>query len=127
MVYDLYTLLELRQLTHLYLNDLNFADPNSSTFVHQQVLDLVNQNPGVTHLGLNGIQIEDPYSLFNSLSSDLVSLELSNTGLDILPVPVDQYEQLEILDLSYNPSLTFDFSTVTLFSQAETLKQLNLS
>jgi Leucine-rich repeat (LRR) protein len=123
-LYDFVPLLDLRQLTHLFLNDVTLmTTPAGPNQIQQQLTDVVRDNPGIRHLGLNGVVLTDPYALFNELSTDVVSLELSNTSLSSLPVPLDQFTQLEVLDLSHNPIENLP----PLFAQAQTLKQLNLS
>jgi hypothetical protein len=97
--------------------------PANPSQVQQQLTDLLRDNPGIRHLGLNGFALTDPYALFNELSTDIVSLELSNTGLTSLPVPLDQFTRLEILDLSDN---SIDFLG-PLMSLEFRLKKLNLS
>jgi hypothetical protein len=96
------------------------ADPIQ---IQQQLSDVLRDNPGIRHLGLNGFELTDPYALFNELSTDIVSLELSNTGLSHLPVPLDQFTQLEVLDLSDN---SIDFLG-PLTALEFRLKKLNLS
>ena len=108
----------------MVLNDVVFDVPSFALDgIEQELLAVIQNNPNITHLGLNGFNLNDPAQLFNELSLDLVSLELSDTGLEFLPLPLDQYSQLEVLDLSDNPLAFFE----SLFAQAQTLERLDLS
>lgn len=98
----LYPLQGATGLTHLYLNDVDYQ----GAYLGDQeylVNQLLMSNTGLTHVGLNGLAISNFQSLFNSLSPRLVSLELSNTGLSVLPIPLYQFMELRLIDLSYNP------------------------
>jgi Leucine-rich repeat (LRR) protein len=120
---DLGDLFGLTGLERLWLNDIDFSCPISSNQLEQDLNYLLMDNPDLTHVGLNGFNISDPYELFNNLSSALVSLELSGTGLTEVPVPLDQFAQLKRLDLSDN-----DLGLLgPLNGAALTLEKLNLS
>ena len=100
-LFDLWSLYDLTELTHLILNDVTVTDADVFQ-IQQQLTDIVRNNPGITHLSLNGFALNDSPALFDELSPNLVSLELSNTGLQYLPVPLNQYIQLESLTLNSN-------------------------
>ncbi|TQV80167.1 hypothetical protein FKG94_10905 [Exilibacterium tricleocarpae] len=117
-------LLPLRTLRQLRLNDIDWSgapeDPVQQEWVLQQVLA---NNPKLTAVGFNGFQLSDPLTLFSYLSPNLVSLELGNTGLQAIPVPLDQFSRLHTLDLSVNPLTAIG----PLQGLAYTLKRLDLS
>lgn len=121
-LFDIGPIAELQALTHLYLNDVQFIDGDGS-YHQDQLHHLLQSNLQLTHLGLNGFRIYDPYTLFMHLTPNLVSLELSRTGLSYFPIPLDYFSGLEKLDLSHNP--------IRHLAPAQTLehrlKQLNLS
>ena len=122
-LFDLGNIRSLRALTHLFLNDMQFdpfADPNQ---LEQDLVQTLQNNPSLTHVGFNGFAINDSNNLFSNLSPNLVSLELSNTGLNFVPVPLDQYTRLEVLDLSTNPLQSIG----SLFGLRTTLTSLDLS
>ena len=107
---DLFELNNLDSLTHLLLNDIEFSDEFVNQFdVQQNIVDILRNNRRITHLGLNGVLnfsdqfANDSFQLFDAILPRVVSLELSDIGLEFLPFPLDQYTQLEVLDLSDNP------------------------
>lgn len=120
-LYDLYDIHQLRALRHLYLNGIELL--GDSYTVEQDINDILANNPQLTHIGLNGLAFEDFHNLFTKFSPNLVSLELSGTGVQTLPVPIEQFSQLKILDLSHNPLLHLG----PLFDLQSTLEELDLS
>jgi len=129
---------ELEGLTHLLLNDVTFGGgpfEASQNIIQQDLTQLLRNNRRVTHLGLNGVELSDPRVFFDELLGgqllfDTVSLELSNAGVEFLPVfSPNQFRSLELLDLSNNP-INFEASQGSLFEvfqQAQRLEYLNLS
>lgn len=129
----------LNQLTHLNLS-------GNSQLAKQEVVTVVQNNPGLTHLNLSGISLLDlnwlppvgPQNEFN-----ILELDVSNTGLsgDLQPLashinlsilkasdnqlvtafPLDQLAQLNVVDLSNN-NLTDIFALQAL----NQLSELNL-
>jgi Leucine-rich repeat (LRR) protein len=120
-LYDLYEVKNLRRLTHLYLNNVELMAESYS--VELDVNDILANNPRLTHIGLNGLAFTDFQSLFAKFSPNLVSLELSDTGLEAPPVPIEQFTQLKVLDLSHNPL----YHLGSLYALQGTLEELNLS
>ena len=124
-------LFELNNLTHLLLNDVVFTE---FVFDNQtDVLQILNNNPRISHLGLNGIQLSDPNlfleQLFFQSSRQVLfeSLELSDTGIEFLPnFDPAQLIELEVLDLSDNP-LNPEAFTFGIFQLTENLESLDLS
>jgi|GEM_PF-1711884 len=98
---DLPGVYQLSGLTRLYLSG------NTGIRLPELTVVLAN-NPGLTHLGLNDIAINDLYllPLYNSdpqvnTPYDLVELDVGNTGIDNIDRLVE-FPHLEILDVSGN-------------------------
>ena len=111
-----------QDLTHLILNDVTFDGLEEDSDVVSDLFALLETNSGITHLGLNGLELGfRMLGLFELLSLDLVSLELSNTGLEFLP-QVSEFEELEVLILDDNELI--DISP--LFADLPSLNVLSL-
>ena len=65
------------------------------------VLPIIDQNPGLTHLGLNDIAIPFGEPPFLNPEANVVALELANTGINTIGNLI-YYLNLEVLDLGRN-------------------------
>lgn len=100
-LYNLFDLQNLSALTELRLNHVNYQ--MDSFTIESQLQQIIASNPNITSVGISGVQLNDPFSFFMQLSPQIVALELSDTGLQVPPVALDQFPQLQHLDLSDNP------------------------
>jgi len=147
-LWDIFPLMSLNKLRALNLSG------NQSSNIHAPGIDLtainqvLNNNPGITQLGVGGVQIGNldllaTFGPYGDLSTKLLELDISNTGIEVvdpltrapnlrlLKASGNQIEftyalqsltQLEVLDLSHNHLLV-----ITPLQSLYSLRQLNLS
>ena len=99
-IFDFQFLGEHRNLKEIYLNNLL---PNPWGEEIYLPTSIFQNNPGITHLGLNGIDLQARPELgWSFYSLQLESLEISGTGWTDMLFPVDRFHFLRKLDLSNN-------------------------
>lgn len=144
-LYDLMDISSLRALETLYLNniDMGMQDP---VMTDDQLGQILNNNPGLKHIGINDITLMNPMMFFDLVSPNIETLALSNTGLNFIPMPApNMFSALRSLDVSQNPIsdlpllqgldqqlVYLDISNTNLFSLSElldlrALKQLRIN
>jgi len=92
---DMQPLQQFYNLTVLWLSGNSGIDWN-------QLQQIINQNPGLTQLGLGGINLDfQDFPFFSFLADQITALDVSNTGITNLD-GLEQYSNLESLDASNN-------------------------
>ncbi|MDH5765345.1 MAG: leucine-rich repeat domain-containing protein, partial [Gammaproteobacteria bacterium] len=105
------------------LNKLYLSNNNFDTYELQSIWNMINNNPGLTHLGLNGINFlyDGIFTTPQAQPYRLVELDLGNNGPRLLPFEFSQYQTLKKLNLE-NSGL-IDITPL----QTLHLRELNLS
>ena len=93
-----------------------------------QVEQIINRNPGLTRLGLAGVNYPYLYlPLYPSINTNLIELDFSNTGIFDISA-IDQFQNLQILKLADNRIEDISpLSQLVMFPNPVSLRELDLS
>lgn len=124
--WDVFALSDLEHLRELYLSGNQPSESNVPGVDLATINQAINNNPGLTHLGIGGVAIGDlsQLAIFDSanlVGQQLVQLDISNAGI-VDAFRINELAELRILDVSGNQI----FETLQ-FSALQKLVDLDLS
>lgn len=124
---DLNQLLGLNELIELRANNIQFASEVPIESINYQLQQLVSTNPQLKVLGINGLNLIDPYDpvggFFAALPPQIQVLELSDTGLLDFPLT---HLPIKRLNLSDNPIAFINLNPLNMSLEALDLSKTQL-